>query len=65
MAGSIRKRGRQSWEINIDLGKDGTGRRLRKFVNVKGKKSVAERKLRDLLTKMDQRLPVQADKLTV
>ena len=38
---------------------------MRKFVNVKGRKSVAEKELRDLLTKMDQGLPVQADKLTV
>ena len=65
MKGSIRKRGKDSWEINVDLGRDATGHRLRKFVNVKGKKSVAEKKLRDLLTKMDQGLPVQADKLTV
>jgi len=63
--GSIRKRGRESWEINIDLGRDASGRRLRKFVNVKGRKSVAEKELRDLLTKMDQGLPVRADKLTV
>ena len=65
MKGSIRKRGRESWEINVDLGRDASGRRLRKFVNVKGRKSVAEKELRDLLTKMDQGLPVQADKLTV
>ena len=65
MKGSIRKRGSESWEISVDVGRDSSGRRLRKFLNVKGRKSVAEKKLRDLLTKLDHGVPVQVDKITV
>ena len=42
MNGSIRKRGEKSWELTIDLGRDEHGKRLRKFVNVKGTKSLSE-----------------------
>ena len=41
MKGSIRRRSKDSWEIAIDLGRDFNGKRLRKFVNVKGKKADA------------------------
>ena len=58
MKGHIRRRGKSSWEITIDLGKDADGRRLRKFVNVKGKKADAERQLRELLSTLDKGIPI-------
>ena len=53
MTGSIRKRGDHSWEITLDLGRDGRGKRVRRFVTVKGNKKHAQRRLRELLTELD------------
>ena len=53
MTGSIRKRGDNSWEITLDLGRDGRGKRVRRFVTVKGTKKHAQRRLRELLTELD------------
>ena len=41
MNGSIRSRGKGTWELTVDLGRDANGKRHRKFVNVKGTKSKA------------------------
>ncbi len=53
MTGSIRKRGQNSWEITLDLGRDERGKRVRRFVTVKGNKKQAQRRLRELLTELD------------
>ena len=67
MKGSVRPRNKNltSWELRIDLGKDPRGRRLRKFVTIRGKKSDAQRHLRELLTSLDHGGPVNTDKITV
>ena len=65
MNGSIRKRGEKSWELTIDLGKDSAGKRRRKFVNVKGTKAEAQKKLRELLTTLDKGMSVDTSKATV
>ena len=41
MNGSIRSRGKGTWELTVDLGRDANGERRRKFVNVKGTKAHA------------------------
>lgn len=64
MNGSIRKRGEKSWELTIGLGRDANGRRLRKFVNVKGTKKLAQEKLRELLTNLDKGIPLSPGKIT-
>ncbi len=65
-AGSIRRRGKQSWELTIDLGADAEGKRLRKFINVKGKRDVAEAKLAELLSAASRHLPIgEADRYSV
>ncbi len=51
--------------MTIDLGRDATGNRRRKFVNVKGTKAEAQKKLRDLLTSLDKGLPLDTSKATV
>ena len=48
MNGSIRSRGKGTWELTVDLGRDANGERRRKFVNVKGTKAHAQRQLRDI-----------------
>ena len=64
MNGSIRKRGKNSWELTIDLGHDADGKRRRKFVAVKGTKTEAQRKLRELLSLTDKGIPVATQKIT-
>jgi len=63
MNGSIRRRGKGTYELTIDLGKDSSGRRQRKFLNIKGTRKEADRKLRDILASLDKGLPVDAGKL--
>ena len=65
MRGSIRRRSRESWELTIDLGRDAQGKRQRRFVHVKGKKSDAERRRRELLTTYDKGLPLDTSQETV
>ena len=36
MKGSVRARGKNSWQLSIDLGRDASGKRLRKYVTVQG-----------------------------
>jgi integrase len=65
MNGSIRRRSKGSWEIAVDPGRDEKGKRLRKFVSVKGSKAEAQKKLRELLTALDKGLPLDSSKATV
>ena len=53
MTGSIRRRSPGSWEITIDLGRDEGGKRIRRFVSVKGTKRQAQQRLRELLNELD------------
>ena len=64
MKGRIRRRSKFSWEITLDIGVDPQGRRQRRYIHVKGKKAEAERKLRELLTSIDQGLPVDTETMT-
>ena len=65
MNGSIRSRGKGTWELTVDLGRDANGERRRKFVNVKGTKAHAQRQLRDILASLDPVLPGDTGKSTV
>ncbi len=63
MKGSLRQRSPGSWELTIDTGRDALGRRQRKFVTVRGTKAQAQRKLRELLTSLDQGIALPAEKI--
>ena len=65
MNGSIRRRGKGTYELTIDLGKDPDGRRLRKFVNVKGTRKEADRKLRELAAAVDSGVTIDLSKVTL
>jgi len=65
MNGSIRSRGKGTWELTVDLGRDASGKRRRKFVNVKGTKSKAQQKLRELLSLDDKGIPIDTQKMTL
>jgi integrase len=62
--GSIRRRGKASWELKFDVRSEDGGRRT-KYVNVKGKRSDAERELIRLLSAIDTGTLVEPSKLTV
>ena len=50
MRGHITKRGKYSWTIVLDLGRDSaTGKRRQQWVSIKGTKKDAERRLAELL----------------
>ncbi|MEE9201811.1 MAG: site-specific integrase [Dehalococcoidia bacterium] len=61
----MRRRGKSSWEVTIDLGRDAHGQRLRKFVTIRGRKADAERRLRELLSLTDKGIPINAQKVTL
>ena len=65
MKGTVRQRSPGSWELQIFLGRDSNGKRLRKTETVRGKKADAERRLRELLTNLDHGIapPKRAYKL--
>ena len=65
MKGSIRRRSKNSWEISLDLGRNSSGKRLRKFLNVKGSRREADRKLREILSTLDRGLPIDSKTITV
>ena len=53
MNGSIRQRSPGSFELQIFLGRDAQGKRIRKTETVRGKKSDAQRRLREILANLD------------
>ena len=55
MKGNIRKRGdKQGWQLCIYVGKKPDGRPIRHYETVRGRKSDAQARLRELLTSMDK-----------
>ncbi len=65
MNGSIENRGKNTWRLMIELGRDPSGKRLRKSYTVKGTKSEAQKKLRELLSYLDKGVPIDSSKATV
>ncbi|HET6246711.1 MAG TPA: site-specific integrase [Tepidisphaeraceae bacterium] len=66
MSGHLRRRGKRSWEIKFDIGRDeATGRRLTQFHSVKGTRKDAEFKLAELVNSVGRGAYVGRSKLTV
>ena len=65
MKGHIRKRGKGSWAIVIDLGRDSSGKRRQKWHTVHGKKTDAQRELTRILHQLDTGMYVRPSKMTV
>ena len=53
MRGSARHRGRGSWELTVDLGRDAGGKRIRRFRTVRGTRKDADRALNGILHQAD------------
>ncbi len=66
MAGSIRRRGANTWELTVDLGRDPvTGRRQRRFESFNGTKKAAQQRLTELLSTRDRGIDIQPTKVTL
>lgn len=68
MRGSIEQRGtgqrKKTWRITVDVGRDSEGKRKRHIETVEGNKRDAERRLREIITSLDQGLYVAPSKTT-
>ena len=66
MKGHIRPRGKNTWAIKYEIGRDpGTGKRRSKWVTVHGSKRDAQIELRRILHEIDANQHVEPSKLTV
>jgi integrase len=65
MRGHIRRRGKNSWAIVLDLGRGANGQRRQKWHAVHGTKRDAERELRTILHQMDMGSYAPPSRLTV
>ena len=65
MRGSIRQRGKSSWEIEVYTGPGPEGRPRRHFETVRGSKKDAQRRLTELLASLDRGIYVPPGRLTV
>lgn len=64
--GHIRRRGKASWELKYDVGRDPlTGRRITRYATIKGSKRDAQREMRDRLQAVDQGRHADPGKLTL
>jgi integrase len=66
MKGNITRRGKNSWRLKFDLGRDPvTRKRLSRFVTVRGTKKAAEAELARLLAAHDAGILVEPSKATI
>lgn len=65
MKGHIRKRGKGSWSIVLDIGRDTTGKRRQKWHSVKGTKRDAEQEMARLISEIYTGGYVEPSRLTV
>jgi integrase len=66
MTGHIRRRGKASWELKFELGRDPvTGKRLTRYQSFRGTKREAEKKLIELLGQAEAGLLVKRSKETL
>jgi integrase len=65
MKGSIRKRGKNSWQIQIYTGTGPDGKRKRHFETIRGRKGDVQRRLRELLSGLDKGVYPPRGRITV
>ena len=64
MRGTILKRAKGSWTIIVDVGKDSDGRRNQQWTTVRGTRKEAERRLAEILNKVNNGLYIKPSKNT-
>ncbi len=66
MRGHIQRRGKKSWRLKFDIGRDPeTGERITKYMTVRGTKTDAQRELTRVLREIDTGTFVEPAKITV
>jgi integrase len=65
MRGNIQRRGKNSWRLKIDIGRDANGKRLYDRTTVQGKRADAEAKLNDMLAAIGKGAHVKTSRVTV
>ncbi len=65
MRGSIRSKGRKSWQIQIYTGTGPDGKPRRHFETVRGRKGDAQKRLHELLVSLEKGVPLPVGRLTV
>ena len=65
MKGHVRKRGKESWAIVLDLGRDADGKRRQKWHSVKGTKRDAEREMARLVNSLNVGDYIEPSKIRV
>lgn len=65
MRGSIRQRGKNSWQVQLYVGKGLDGKPKRHYETVKGRKGDAQRRLTELLATLDKGIYTPSGKLTL
>ena len=63
--GSIRRRGKQSWELKFETGVDDKGKRKTLYVTVRARRQDAEKRLTELLREADTGTLVEPSKITI
>ena len=64
--GHIHQRGRQSWRLKFDLGRDpATGKRLSRYITFRGTKREAQAELNRLLNRRNEGTYVDPTKMTL
>ena len=64
MRGSIRQKGKNSWQIQLYTGIEPDGKHRRHFETIRGRKGDAQRRLTELLTSLDKGVYTPPGKLT-
>ena len=65
MRGSIRQRGKNSWQIQVYTGKEPDGKYHRHLETIKGRKGDAQKRLTELLASLDKGVYIPPGRLTV
>jgi integrase len=65
MRGHVRQKGKNSWQITVDIGTTANGKRHRHFETVRGRKADAQRRLAELLVNLEKGIYAPPGHLTV
>ena len=65
MTGHVRRRGKSSWELKFDAGKDATGKRIVRYHSFRGTKREAQYKLAELIAAVGSDSYVKPSKVTI
>ena len=65
MRGTILKRAKASWTIIVDVGRGSDGRRNQRWITVKGTRKEAERRLAEILNKVNNGLYIKPSQDTL